>query len=141
ARMTSSGEWDSRAGRTLPRLRGQTLGLVGYGAIGRRLAPKAAALGLHLIAYTPRIAPDALAPLGTATNDLDELLRSADYASIHAPLTPDTKGMIGERELRLMKPTATLINTARGPIVDESALVRALTERWIAGAAIDVLEH
>jgi D-3-phosphoglycerate dehydrogenase len=140
ARMTRTGEWDSRAGRALPRLRGQILGLVGYGAIGQRLAPKAAALGLRVIAYTPRLAPDAVAPFGAATNDLDELLRSADYLSIHAPLTPETTGMIGERELRLMKPTATLINTARGPIVDETALVRALTEGWIAGAAIDVLE-
>jgi D-3-phosphoglycerate dehydrogenase len=141
AGMTRAGEWDSRAGRTLPRLRGQTLGLIGYGAIGRRLAPKAAALGLNVIAYTPRIAPNALAPWGAATNDLDELLRAADYVSIHAPLTAETKGMIGERELRLMKPTATLINTARGPIVEEAALVRALSEGWIAGAAIDVLER
>ncbi|MEA2530091.1 MAG: D-3-phosphoglycerate dehydrogenase / 2-oxoglutarate reductase [Thermomicrobiales bacterium] len=139
ARMTRAGEWNSRAGRTLPRLRGQTLGLIGYGAIGRTLAPKAAALGLKVIAYTPRIAPDALAPFGAATNDLAEVLRTADYISIHAPLTAETRGLIGERELRLMKPTATLINTARGPIVDETALVRALTEGWIGGAAIDVL--
>jgi D-3-phosphoglycerate dehydrogenase len=141
ARLTRAGVWDSRAGRTLPRLRGQTLGLIGYGAIARTLAPKAAALGLRVIAYTPRIAADALAPFGAATNDLDELLRAVDYLSIHAPLTAETRGMIGERELRLMKPTAVLINTARGPIVDETALVRALTEGWIAGAAIDVLER
>src|SRR5215211_2074 len=83
SRMTRSGGWDSRAGRTLPRLRGQTLGLVGYGAIARTLAPKADALGLNVIAYTPRIAADAVAPYGTATNDLDELLRTADYVSIH----------------------------------------------------------
>jgi D-3-phosphoglycerate dehydrogenase / 2-oxoglutarate reductase len=141
ARMTRGGEWDSRAGRTLPRLRGQTLGLIGYGAIARTLAPKAAALGLRVVAYTPRIAPDAVAPFGEATTDLDALLRTADYVSIHAPLTAETRGMIGERELRLMKPTATLINTARGPIVDEAALVRALTEGWIAAAAVDVLER
>lgn len=141
ARMTRGGDWNSRAGQALPRLRGQTLGLIGYGAIARTLAPKAAALGLRLIAYTPRIAPDALGPLGTATNDLEVLLRSADYVSIHAPLTAETEGMIGERELRAMKSTAILINTARGPIVDEAALVRALTEGWIAGAALDVLER
>jgi D-3-phosphoglycerate dehydrogenase len=141
ARMTRGGEWDSRAGRTLPRLRGQTLGLIGYGAIARTLAPKAAALGLRIVAYTPRLAPDALGPLGRATNDLDDLLRAADYVSIHAPLTTETTGLIGERELKLMKPTAILINTARGPIVDEAALVRALTEGWIAAAALDVLER
>lgn len=141
SRMTRSGEWDSRAGRSLPRLRGQTLGLIGYGAIARTLAPKAAALGLNVIAYTPRIAADAVAPFGVGTNDLDELLRAADYISIHAPLTAETRGMIGERELRLMKPTATLINTSRGPIVDEAALVRALSEGWIAAAALDVLER
>jgi D-3-phosphoglycerate dehydrogenase / 2-oxoglutarate reductase len=141
ARMTRGGGWDSRAGRTLPRLRGQTLGLIGYGAIGRTLAPKAAALGLQVIAYTPRIAPDALAPFGSATNDLDDLLRTADYVSIHAPLTTETRGMLGERELRLREPAATWIDTARGPIVDEAALVRALTEGWIAAAAVDVLER
>lgn len=141
ARATRAGVWDSRAGSHLPRLRGQTLGLIGYGAIGRALAPKAAALGLTVLAYTPRIAPDAVAPYGTATTDLDEVLRRADFLSIHARLTHETRGLIGERELRLMKPTATLINTARGPIVDEAALVRALWERWIAGAALDVLSQ
>jgi D-3-phosphoglycerate dehydrogenase len=141
SRMTRGGEWDSRAGRTLPRLRGQTLGLIGYGAIARTLAPKAAALGLHILAYTPRIAADAPAPYGRGTTDLDELLRAADYVSIHAPLTAETRGLIGERELRLMKPTATLINTSRGPIVDETALARALGEGWIGAAAVDVLER
>jgi D-3-phosphoglycerate dehydrogenase len=141
ARMTRSGGWDSRAGRTLPRLRGQTLGLIGYGAIARTLAPKAAALGLKVIAYTPRIQADAVAPFGVGTNDLDDVLRTADYISIHAPLTAETRGMIGERELQLMKPTATLINTSRGPIVDEAALVRALNEGWIAAAALDVFER
>jgi D-3-phosphoglycerate dehydrogenase len=139
ARATRAGEWNSRAGRTLPRLRGQTLGLIGYGAIGRTLALKAAPLGLNVLAYTPRIARDAVVPNGAATNDLDELLRAADYISIHAPLNAETDGMIGERELRLMKPTAALINTSRGSIVNEAALVRALTEGWIAAAALDVL--
>jgi D-3-phosphoglycerate dehydrogenase len=141
SRATRDGVWDSRAGSHLPRMRGQTLGLVGYGAIGRKLAPKAAALGLRIVAYTPRITANAVAPYGTATRDLDEVLRTADFLSIHARLTPETRGLIGERELRLMKSTATMINTARGPIVDESALVRALTEGWIAAAAIDVLSQ
>jgi D-3-phosphoglycerate dehydrogenase / 2-oxoglutarate reductase len=141
SRATRSGIWDSRAGSHLPRVRGQTLGLIGYGAIGRKLVPKAAALGLQIVAYTPRITTDAVAPYGRGTTDLDEVLRSADFVSIHTKLTEETRGLIGERELHLMKPTATLINTARGPIVDEQALVRALTEGWIAAAAVDVLDQ
>jgi D-3-phosphoglycerate dehydrogenase len=139
SRATRAGQWIPAEGRRLPRLRGQTLGLIGYGAIARNLAPKAAALGLHILAYTPRIASDEVAPYGRGTRHLDEVLRSADYLSIHAPLTSETRGMIGERELRLMKPTAYLINTARGAIVNEAALMRALREGWIAGAALDVL--
>ncbi|HEY8445676.1 MAG TPA: C-terminal binding protein [Thermomicrobiales bacterium] len=139
SRETSSGVWNPSAGRALPRLRGQTLGLIGYGAIARNLAPKAAALGLHIVAYTPRISPDDVSPYGRGTRDLDEVLQAADYLSIHAPLTEETRGLIGERALRLMKPTAYLINTSRGAIVDEAALVQALREGWIAGAALDVL--
>lgn len=139
ARATRAGAWDSSVGRTLPRLRGQTLGLIGYGAIGRTLALKAAPLGLKVLAYTPRIARDSVIPNGSATNDLDALLRASDYISIHAPLNSETRDMIGERELRLMKPTAALINTSRGAIVNETALVRALAEGWIAAAALDVL--
>jgi D-3-phosphoglycerate dehydrogenase len=139
ARATRGGVWQQTTGRPLPRLRGQTLGLVGYGQIARALVPKALGLGLQVIAYTPRLAPDALAPFGRATNDLGELLREADYVSLHAPATPETRGMIDEAALRRMKPTAYLINTSRGALVDEAALYRALTEGWIAGAALDVL--
>ncbi len=139
ARATRGGAWQQTTGRPLPRLCGQTLGLVGYGKIARALVPKALGLGLRLIAYTPRLAPDALAPFGRATSDLGELLREADYVSLHAPATPETRGLIDEAALRRMKPTAYLINTSRGALVDEAALYRALTEGWIAGAALDVL--
>ncbi len=140
-RATRGGVWDVKAGRPLPRLRGQTLGLIGYGNIARALLPKALGFGLRVLAYTPRLAPGALAQSVTATNDLDQLLRESDYISIHVPLTPATRGMIDERALRLMKPTAYLINTARGAVIDEAALERALRERWIAGAALDVLSQ
>lgn len=139
ARDTRAGKWDLKAGFPLPRLRGQTLGLVGYGNIARALVPKALGFGLKLIAYTPHLTPDALAPFGTATNDLDFLLRESDYVSVHVPLTPQTRGLIGEHALRQMKPTAYLINTSRGAILDAQALYRALTEGWIAGAGLDVL--
>jgi D-3-phosphoglycerate dehydrogenase len=94
---------------------------------------------LKILAYTPRLAPDGLASFGQATNDLEFLLRQSDYVSIHTPLTPETRGMINAQRLRLMKPTAFLINTARGAVIDEAALVMALREGWIAGAALDVL--
>lgn len=139
SRATANGTWDLKAGLPLPRLRGQTLGLIGYGNIPQALVPKAQGFGLKIIAYTPRLAPDALAPFGTATSDLDVLLQTSDYISIHAPSTLATRGMLGERELRLMKPSAYLINTARGALIDEDALYRALNEGWIAGAALDVL--
>jgi D-3-phosphoglycerate dehydrogenase len=139
ARATSSGRWDLQEGRPLPRLRGQTLGLIGFGNLARAMVPKALGFGLKVMAYTPRIAPDALAPYGVATRDLGLLLRESDYISLHVPLTPGTRGMIDENALRQMKPSAFLINTARGAVVDEAALLRALAEGWLAGAGLDVL--
>jgi len=137
--LTRAGDWDVKAGRPLPRLRGQTLGIIGYGNIARALIPKALGFGLKILVYAPRLAADALAPDVRAANHMDELLSQSDYVSIHVPLTLETRGMIGARALRLMKPTAFLINTARGAVVDEVALYRALTEGWIAGAGLDVL--
>jgi D-3-phosphoglycerate dehydrogenase / 2-oxoglutarate reductase len=137
--LTRGGGWSQQADRPMPRLRGQTLGLIGYGDLARALVPKALAFGMKILAYTPRLAPDALEPFGRATNDLGLLLREADYLSIHVPLTSETCGLIDEQALRQMKPTALLINTSRGAIIDEAALVRALQEDWIAGAALDVL--
>jgi D-3-phosphoglycerate dehydrogenase / 2-oxoglutarate reductase len=139
ANATRAGAWNLQAGSTMPRLRGQTLGLIGYGRLARALAPKAQGFGLHIIAYTPRLAADALAPFGTATNDLDFLLHESDYVSVHVPLTVETRGLINAERLRRMKPNALLINTARGAVIDEEALLVALREGWIAGAALDVL--
>lgn len=141
ATATRRGVWDVRAGRPIPRLRGQTLGLVGFGRNARALAPKALGFGLRILAYDPWVGPEVVAPFGTMTPDLETLLGESDYVSIHVPLTPETRGLIGAATLRLMKPTAYLINTARGPIVDEAALGRALAEGWIAGAGLDVLEQ
>lgn len=141
AQATRAGVWSQQSARPMVRLAGQTLGLVGYGNIAARVAQKARALGLEIMAYTPRLRADALAPWGRATNDLDELLAQADYVSLHAPLTEATRGLIDARALRRMKPTAYLINTARGAIVDERALRQALREGWIAGAALDVLSQ
>jgi D-3-phosphoglycerate dehydrogenase len=103
--------------------------------------PKALGFGLRIMAYTPHLAPDALAPIGRATNDLAVLLEASDYVSIHVPLTPQTRGLLGVEQLRHMKPSAYLINTSRGAVIDEAALYQALSEGWIAGAALDVLVH
>jgi D-3-phosphoglycerate dehydrogenase len=92
-----------------------------------------------VLAYTPRLRPGLLANGVEAVAELADLLARADYISIHAPLTDETRGLIDETALRQMKPNAVLINTSRGAIIDESALVRALTEGWIAGAGLDVL--
>jgi D-3-phosphoglycerate dehydrogenase len=133
------GVWSLEAAQGMRRLRGQTLGIVGFGAIARALAPKAAGLGLEVLAYAPRLDAASL-PVGvTRAATLDELLTASDFVTLHAPATSETQGLIGERELRQMKPTAYLVNTSRGALVDEPALAHALAEGWIAGAALDVL--
>jgi D-3-phosphoglycerate dehydrogenase / 2-oxoglutarate reductase len=135
---TRSGRWETALAYGTSRLRGQTLGLVGFGNIARRLAPKARAFGLRVVAYTPRSTPGTDGDV-ERTDDLGRLLAESDYVSLHAPATAETRGLIGESALRAMKPTAYLVNTSRGALVDEEALVRALEEGWIAGAALDVL--
>lgn len=141
AQATRAGIWNLQGVRPMARLRDQTLGLIGYGNIARRVAQRASALGLHVLAYTPRLAADAPAPWGRGTNDLGELLAASDYVSLHVPLTEATRGLIDAAALRRMKPTAYLINTARGAVVEEGALRQALAEGWIAGAALDVLSQ
>ena len=139
ARATRGGLWDLAAETGPSRLAEQTIGLIGYGNTARALVPKARGFGLRVVAYTPRATP-ATGEV-ELTNDLDCVLAESDYVSLHAPATRETVGLIGARELRLMKRTAFLINTSRGALVDEDALARALEERWIAGAALDVLRQ
>ena len=121
---------------------GKTLGIIGFGRIGRAVARRAKGFDMRVLYYDVERAPEEVErELNAQYVDLETLLKESDYISIHTPLTPETRHMIGERELRMMKPTAYLINTARGPIVDEAALVRALKEGWIKGAALDVFEN
>jgi glyoxylate reductase len=120
-------------------LRGARLGVVGLGGIGSRVAHRGRAFGME-IAYTSRSESPHAADLEANRLDLDELLTTADVVSLHAPLTPETRHLIGARELALMKPTATLVNTARGAVVDEEALAAALGEGAIAAAGLDVFE-
>ncbi|MEM3547285.1 MAG: phosphoglycerate dehydrogenase [Candidatus Bathyarchaeia archaeon] len=119
-------------------LKGRTLGIIGLGSIGSRVAEIAKTFGMRILAYDPFVDRSKADRLGVELTSLEAVLKESDFVSIHASLTSETRGLIGERELRLMKPTAFLVNTARGAIVDENALVKALRENWIAGAALDV---
>lgn len=123
-----------------PRLRGQTVGLIGFGQIARLVAARCQAVGLQVIAYDPYIAPEVARGLGVALTAFDDLLAQADYVSVHTPLAPATRHLLNAAAFARMKPTAVVINTARGPVIDEAALIEALRERRIAGAGLDVLE-
>ncbi len=133
--------WDINQVRSIARLNQQTIGLLGYGRIGQAAAVKAAALGMRVIANDPYILPDALPPNPAPLVDLDTLLRESDYLSLHAPHNETTYHIINARTLALMKPTAYLVNTARGALVDTDALIEAIRSNRIAGAALDVLER
>jgi D-3-phosphoglycerate dehydrogenase / 2-oxoglutarate reductase len=134
------GDWSLGRGAPMYRVSGRTLGILGYGKIGRSLAGKAQGLGLRILAYAPTQPADAVRSTGAEPVDLDELARESDFLSVHLPLTAETRGLVGEELLRSMKPTAFVVNTARGGIVDQDALLRALAEGRIAGAALDVFE-
>ena len=141
-RMVREGRW--RDGRAhlyqFPRLWGQTLGFVGFGHVARAVALRARAFGLRMLAHDPYVEELAMLPYGVMPAGLHELLGGSDFVSMHAPGTSETREMMGEAEFRAMKPTALFINTGRGATVDETALVTALQQGWIAGAALDVLE-
>jgi phosphoglycerate dehydrogenase-like enzyme len=135
------GEWPvwSMRSRSVE-LAGKTVGLIGFGRIGREVARRARAFDTTIVYHDSVRASAAVeAELGATFVSRDDLLSQADVVSLHAPLSAETRGMIGERELRQMQPHAVLINTARGALVDERALVRALAAEWIAGAGLDVL--
>ena len=121
---------------------GKTLGIIGFGRIGRAVARRARGFNMRVIYHNRKRAPaDAEKDLGAEFLPLDEVLAQADFLSLHVPLTPETRGLIGPRELAKMKPGAFLINTSRGPVVQEAALAEALAAGKIAGAALDVYEH
>jgi D-3-phosphoglycerate dehydrogenase / 2-oxoglutarate reductase len=124
----------------IPPLREQTLGIVGIGRIGSAVAERARPFGMSIIAADPHLSPVDVRNRGAEPVTLDELLGRADIISIHCPLTNETRGLIGERAFGLMKPSAILVNTARGPIVEMNAVVEALQTRRIAGAALDVMD-
>jgi D-3-phosphoglycerate dehydrogenase len=139
-RALRKGEWHARDRLVGIELAGRLLGLIGFGAIGRRVAEMASCMGMRVAYHDPAASIDGRTPGNARPMALAELLRSADVVSLHAPLRPDTRHLIDERALKSMKRSAFLINTARGGIVDQRALERAMREGWIAGAGLDVFE-
>ena len=139
--VAKAGQWEGTLSpHPLTRLRGQTIGIVGFGRIGRAVAEKARAFGLAVATYDPYLPADGALPDGVAAASLEDLLAASDYVTVHTPLNEETRGLIGARAFELMKPSAYLINCARGPIVDEPALCDALRDGQIAGAGLDVVE-
>jgi D-3-phosphoglycerate dehydrogenase / 2-oxoglutarate reductase len=142
-RMVREGRW--REGRPqllkIDRLMGATLGFIAFGHVARAVAMRAKAFGLRLLAYDPFIEELVMPQYGVQPCTLEEVLRNSDFVSMHAPATPEAKGMLKEKHFRMMKPNAWFINTGRGATVDEAALITALQQGWIAGAGLDVLEQ
>ncbi len=134
------GNWSLQTGMPLFRVRGRTLGIVGFGKIGQTLAQKARALGLRIVIYDAYVSDEVVRQHDVERLSLDDLLAQSDFISLHTPLTPETRGLLNAERLRKMKPTAYIVNTARGGIIDHTALTQALQEHWIAGAALDVFD-
>ena len=137
--LTHAGQWDPRPVRPIRHPRTQTLGIIGWGRIGKVVSAKAIALGFKVIANDPYVDPKQMLDAGITPTDKETLLRQADYVSLHTPLNDETRGMMDSRLISLMRPSAYLINTARGLLVDEDALLGAVQEGRLAGAALDVL--
>jgi D-3-phosphoglycerate dehydrogenase / 2-oxoglutarate reductase len=138
-KLVQSGRWEVPPIVPLRRLEGQVLGLVGFGNIPRALAPKAKALGLKVLAHDPYAAKDAMSAAGVEGVSFDDLLARSDFISVHAPLSAATRGMMNADAFARMKKGAFLINTARGPLIDEPALIAALDSGHLGGAALDVV--
>jgi D-3-phosphoglycerate dehydrogenase len=138
-KLVQSGRWEVPPIVPIHRLSGRVLGLVGFGNIPRALAPKARAFGLRVVTHDPYVSPDVLSAAGVDGVSFDRLLEMSDFVSIHAPLMPTTRGLFDADVFHKMKKGAVLINTARGPLVDEAALIAALDTGQLGGAALDVV--
>jgi D-3-phosphoglycerate dehydrogenase len=134
---------DVRGGLLPPmfRFRGQTLGIIGFGSIGRTLALKAQGLGFNVMAYDPFASREVMLMFGVSKAGMEDVLKQSDYVSLHAALTPENHHLLRREHFQMMKPTAYLVNTARGPLLDEVALIEALRSKEIAGAGLDVMDQ
>jgi len=139
--LTSEGRWSDVAKNNGYGLVGKTLGSLGVGNIGHEMFKLARPFGMKHIAYDPYLKPEDVSDVDLKLVDMDTVLSESDFLNISCPLSEKTRHLIGEKELKKMKPTAFLINTARGPIIDEAVLIKALRERWIEGAALDVFDQ
>jgi len=139
-RALRAGRWDRSMLAPMGSISAQTLGLIGFGRIAQALGLKASALGLRIMAFDPYVEDRVIEGMGAVPASLDELLAGSDFISLHTPLTEQTRHLIGREQLGRMKSSAFVINTARGPLVDQAALVEALTNGTIAGAGLDVYE-
>jgi phosphoglycerate dehydrogenase-like enzyme len=139
-RLTREGRWAEKLDYMGQGVTGRTLGIVGLGNIGRDVLRLASPFELRCLAFDPHVNAESMRGLNVALVSLEDLLRESDYVAICCALTPETRHLIGEARLRMMKPTSYLINVARGPVVEQQSLTRALQERWIAGAGLDVFE-
>lgn len=140
-RSVRRGEWDPFLGEKIYRITGKTIGLVFFGGIPQAMMPMLKGLKLNVLVYAPRSTKEFIEEYGAVKVDtLEELMETSDFISIHTPLAPETVGMISEEQINRMKKTAFLINTSRGIVVDEKALIKALKEKRIAGAGLDVIE-
>ncbi len=137
-RQVVQGQWSTPLTYVL---HGKTLGIIGLGHVGRHVAKIARAMDMRVLAWGPRLTDDVAAAAGVEGRELDDLLRESDVVSVHATLAPESRGLLDARRIGLMKPTAYLINTARGPIVNEAALIAALKHGRIAGAGLDVFDQ
>ena len=138
-KLVQSGRWEMPAVVPIRRIEGTVLGLVGFGHIPRLVAPKAQAFGIRVIASDPYAKPEVFKTAGVEGVDFDTLLQSSDYVSVHAPLLPATRGMMNAAAFAKMKKGAYIVNTARGPLIDEPALIAALDSGQIGGAGLDVV--
>ena len=140
--MATSGRWSEAYGGlgSMPKINGSTLGLIAFGNIARAVAKRGQGFGMRVLAFDPFVKPEAMAELGVESRSLEDLLREADFVSAHAPHNKSTHHLMSEAQFALMKPSAVFLNTGRGKVVDEPALIRALEQEQIAGAGLDVLE-
>jgi D-3-phosphoglycerate dehydrogenase len=138
-KLVQAGRWEMPAVVPIRRIQGTVLGLLGFGNIPRLVAPKAKAFGLKVIAYDPYAKPEVFKNADVESVDLDTLLSTSDYVSVHAPHTPQTRGMVNAAAFGKMKKGAYIVNTARGPLIDEAALIAALDSGHLGGAALDVV--
>ena len=140
-RWIRAGRWDRTGARPARRMKGCTMGFVSFGRIARALAERVRGFGMTLLAYDPYLDAHTIATHGAQKVELDELLRRSDFISIHSPLTEETYHLLGAREFGLMKPGVFIVNTSRGPVIEESALAEALRTGTVWGAGLDVMER